>query len=144
MTSHDTGSTGTPGTPRATAPPARGERAQQRRGVLKQGGGRALDAPEEIKNVLQPVKGRRLFTVVPEETADPERFRSLAGEVTEAQGRQYNDRRWHTHEGDLLVHDGQTYALTNQWGKKWLEAMELLKERFPQVGLRWEPTSSDE
>ena len=101
-------------------------------------------APEEIKNVLQPVKGRRLFTVVPEETADPERFRSLAGEVTEAQGRQYNDRRWHTHEGDLLVHDGQTYALTNQWGKKWLEAMELLKERFPQVGLRWEPTSLDE
>lgn len=101
-------------------------------------------APELIKKVLQPVKGQRLFTVVPEETADPERFRALAVEITAADGRQFDDRRWHTHEGDLLVHDGHTYALTNQWGKRWLEAMEMLKQRFPQVELRWEPTSLNE
>ena len=93
-------------------------------------------SPEEIAQVLEPIKGRRLFKVVPE---DLERFRTLDGE---AEGRQYADRRWQTDQGDLLVHQGQTYALTNQWGKRWLEAMELLKERFPQVELSWEPSAS--
>ena len=62
-------------------------------------------SPEEIAQVLEPIKGRRLFKVVPEETEDPERFRTLDGE---AEGRQYADRRWQTDQGDLLVHQGQT------------------------------------
>ena len=95
-------------------------------------------SPEEITQVLQPIKGHRLFKVVLEETEDPERFRSLATKVSAAKGQSYDDRRWHTAQGDLLVHEGQTYALTNQWGKRWLDAMKLLKERFPQVELHWE------
>ena len=95
-------------------------------------------SPEEITQVLQPIKSRRLFKFVLEETEDPKRFRNLATEASAAEGRGYDDRRWHTAQGDLLVHEGQTYALTNQWGKRWLEAMKLLKERFPQVELRWE------
>ena len=91
-------------------------------------------SPEEITQVLQPTKRNLLFKVVPKETKDPERFRNLATEVS----RGYDDTRWHTAQGDLLVHEGQTYALTNEWGKRWLEDMKLLKERFPQVELRWE------
>ena len=94
--------------------------------------------------VLQPIKGRRLFKVVPEETDDSERFKTLAAEATAAEGRQYADSRWHTSQGDLLVHEGKTYALTNQWGKRWLETMELLKERFPQVELGWEPSTRED
>ena len=101
-------------------------------------------SPEEITQVLQPIKGRRLFKVVPEETDDSERFRTLAAEATAAEGRQYADNRWHTNQGDLLVHKGQTYALTNQWGRRWLEAMELLKERFPRVELGWEPSTRED
>ena len=95
-------------------------------------------SPEEITQVLQPIKGRQLFKVVLEETEDPERFRNLATKASAAKGRGYDDRRWHTGQGELLVHEGQTYALTNQWGKSWLDAMKLLKKRFPQVELRWE------
>ena len=95
-------------------------------------------SPEKIAQVLQPLKGHRLFKVIQEGTEDPERFRNLATEASAAEGKRYDDGRWHTAQNDLLVHEGQTYALTNQWGKSWLEAMKLLKERFPQVELRWE------
>ena len=95
-------------------------------------------SPEEIAQVMRPLKGQRLFKVIQEETEDTEQFRNLATRASAAKGRGYDDRRWHTAQDDLLVHEGQTYALTNQWGKRWLDAMKLLKERFPQVELRWE------
>ena len=50
---------------RASAPgmasPVPTDRRERVKGIVSQG-----IAPEEIKNVLQPVKGRRLFTVVPD------------------------------------------------------------------------------
>ena len=72
-------------------------------------------SPEEITQVLQPIKGRQLFKVVLEETEDPERFRNLATKASAAKGRGYDDRRWHTSgQGELLVHEGQTYALDDE------------------------------
>ena len=37
-------------------------------------------------------------------------FRSLATKVSAAKGQSYDDRRWHTAQGDLLVHEGQTFT----------------------------------
>ena len=93
-------------------------------------------SPDDIAKVIEETGKRGLFKVVQEATKDPERFRTLA-----AEGGQYDDRRWHT--GDLLVYKGKTYALTTNWGgRRWFKAMELLKERFPDVGLQWSPCSS--
>ena len=93
-------------------------------------------SPDDIAKVIEETGKRGLFKVVQEATKDPERFRTLA-----AEGGQYDDRRWHT--GDLLVYKGKTYALTKKWGGgRWFKAMELLKERFPDVGLQWSPCSS--
>ena len=100
-------------------------------------------SPDDIAKVIEETGKGGLFKVVPEATKDPERFRTLAVVVTTAEGRQYKDSRWHTDTGDLLVYKGKTYALTNQWGRrKWLKAMELLQERFPDVGLQWSPCLS--
>lgn len=58
-------------------------------------------------------------------------------------GPKYNERRWHTHEGDLIVHGGRTYAMSNQWGRRWAERMARLKESYPELGLEWKPSAED-
>ncbi|MCA9444452.1 MAG: hypothetical protein KC964_26940 [Candidatus Omnitrophica bacterium] len=97
--------------------------------------------PSEIERILTPIKGNRIWKVVVGETSNPEEFKSWAIAESEANGKRYDDRRWHTNEGDLFIQDGQTYAFTNQWGGSWLEGMELLKEAFPQIDLNWTPAS---
>ena len=76
------------------------------------------------------------------ETHDVEKFRELATADAASGGRSYDDRRWHTRDGDLIAYDGKTYALSNQWGRRWPRAMELLKERHPELHLEWIPTET--
>ena len=61
-----------------------------------------------------------------------------------AEGKRYDDRRWHTSDGDLLAFGGRTYALTNQWGIRWPAVMQSLKERFPDVEISWSPCAPDD
>ena len=98
-------------------------------------------SPEEITDVFAPVRSKRTWRVVEGETSDVERFRSLAAADAEAKGRRYDDRRWHTRAGDLFTHKGRTYAFSNQWGRTWPPAMELLRDRYPDLGLDWSPSA---
>ena len=96
-------------------------------------------SPDEIAEVLFPVRGKRAWRSIDAETADAEEFKALAAADARSKGRRYDDRRWHTKDGDLVANQGRTYAFSNQWGSRWPEAMELLKGRFPEIGLAWEP-----
>lgn len=99
-------------------------------------------APEEIARGM----GRsmtRLWRSVDGEVTNPDEFHVLAAADAPNVGSKYNPRRYHTHEGDLVTHDGRTYALTNQWGSRWAEAMGELKKNFPELGLDWSPSSEE-
>ncbi len=90
--------------------------------------------------MLTPAKGKRSWRTVEGEIRNVEEFNQRAAVDAEAGGASYNPRRWHTDQGDLFVHDGKTYVFSNQWGRSWPGAMELLKERYPDIGLEWIPT----
>lgn len=44
-------------------------------------------------------------------------------------------KRYFCKRDELFVVDGATYALTNQWGKSAIKAVELLSERYPNLHL---------
>jgi len=100
-------------------------------------------APEEISAAV----GERFFE---------RRFRGGAqGHLTESEfveamslirrgkGKTFDPRRWYTQDDELICHDGQTYAFSNQWGgQKWLTAMKALTRGFPSADIRFDPTGS--
>ena len=71
-------------------------------------------------------------------------FRSVDGELSEEQfamqlkaiaasgGKSFDGRRNFCGEGELIVHGGKTYAFSNQWGNRTLEAMDKLIQKFSE------------
>jgi hypothetical protein len=54
----------------------------------------------------------------------------------------YDPRRWFSEDDELVHADGKTYAFSNQWGgARWLMAMALLKEKFPDFKIDFSPVS---
>jgi len=99
-------------------------------------------SPDEIAEVLSAIRKGRLWRVVDGRCADVEEFKARAGADAAAKGRVYDDRRWHTRDGDLIVHGDKTYALSNQWGRSWPAAMKALQQRFPELGLELVPATA--
>jgi hypothetical protein len=50
-------------------------------------------------------------------------------------GRVPKAKRFFSKEGQLFHHGGKTYVLSNQWGDRTLEAIELLVEKFPALNI---------
>jgi hypothetical protein len=48
-----------------------------------------------------------------------------------AKSKTFEERRFYHDDGELLHHNGRTYAFTNQWGSHTLEAIDQLIEAFP-------------
>jgi hypothetical protein len=42
-------------------------------------------------------------------------------------------KRYFCSQGELFVVDGKTYAMTNQWGVRTLEAVDLLSKKYPEM-----------
>ena len=99
----------------------------------------ASDVPLfDIQKLFLQLGHGKAFLVIEQETEEVEEFLSLAASALEARGETYNNRRWHTAPGDLMVSNGQTFALANQWGgKRWLELMEVLQRTYPEIRLEY-------
>lgn len=50
-------------------------------------------------------------------------------------------RRFFSKEDELFHVDGKTYLLTNQWGKRALEAVEMLRDNYPELSISVAPVS---
>lgn len=78
-------------------------------------------------------------------------FREAAGDLNEQDfieavqqsHKTFSPRRWFTADNELLHHGGQTYALSNQWGKNWwTPAMKALAKNFPEAKIQWSETDA--
>ena len=70
-------------------------------------------------------------------------FRSAIGEMSEEEftiqlksnalsgGKSFDESRYFCAGGELIIHEGKTYAFTNQWGTPTLKAMDDLINAFP-------------
>ena len=78
-------------------------------------------------------------------------FRGAAGDLNEQDfieavqqsHKTFSPHRWFTADNELLHHGGQTYALSNQWGKDWwTPAMKALAKNFPEAKIQWSETDA--
>ena len=47
-------------------------------------------------------------------------------------------KRYFCKQDELFVMDGKNYAMTNQWGLRTLEAVDLLKAKYPDLKINIE------
>ena len=52
-------------------------------------------------------------------------------------GRSFEERRFYCDDGELFHHNGKTYAFTNQWGTRCIEAIVQLIETFPDEAIEY-------
>jgi len=97
-------------------------------------------SPEQIHSVLS-WRGSGLWRTV-DGIVDSDKFVAQA-ELDEALGGPAFDApRWYQADGELIVHDGRTYAMTKMWGERTEEAIRALLKAFP--GYKIQVTPSDE
>lgn len=95
--------------------------------------------PEEIIDV---VGWRRtsMFRSV-DGVVGPEEFVALAIQNAEKEGKRFAERRFFLGDDELIVSENRTYAFTNQWGNRTIEAIERLKEAFHDSNIRYQKSS---
>ena len=54
-------------------------------------------------------------------------------------GKVKKHRRFFSKEDEIFHVDGKTYLLTNQWGKRALEAVEVLRDNYPELSISVTP-----
>jgi len=99
-------------------------------------------APEKIAALFDWRPKRVWFAVSGE--ANEEQFDQLARAKAEAEDSTFNPKRWFCEDDELLRTSGKTYAFSKQWGNRWLEAMDRLKENFPTHNIEFKAVTSDE
>jgi len=52
-------------------------------------------------------------------------------------GRSFEERRFYCDDDELFHHDGKTYAFTNQWGNRCIEAIDQLIEAFANTAISY-------
>jgi len=66
---------------------------------------------------------------------DADQFAVKMEEAAFNGGKAWAARRWHATESSLIVSEGRTWAITNQWGNRTGEAIDALIARWPQAGV---------
>ncbi|WKZ39617.1 MAG: hypothetical protein QY328_15255 [Anaerolineales bacterium] len=60
-------------------------------------------------------------------------FESAAITRRESEGRIFEKGRWFCDDGELIRSNGKTWAFSKMWGDKWILAMNILKDNFPDA-----------
>ena len=94
--------------------------------------------PEQVADIIFWRK-KNLFYCFNEELNEEQVIARLAEE--NKGGAVPKHRRYFSKEDELFHLDGKTYLLTNQWGLKTLEAVELLKNTFTDIEVEVVPVS---
>lgn len=97
-------------------------------------------APEAVAEACGRRMNRALRWVHGE--VDPEEFARLALQSGAELGKRFDPIRWFCSDGELLHVGGRTYAFSSQWGgADWQEAMNSLRETFPNLRIAFAPSS---
>jgi hypothetical protein len=72
----------------------------------------------------------------------PEEFREKASELKTQLGTAFNLRRFFTEDDKLFVVNGVTYALSNQWGRYDLPALDKLIGQYPEANISYTKASA--
>jgi hypothetical protein len=89
--------------------------------------------PESITAIIHWRSNDMFFEVNGEKSS--EEFIKDATVKQETKGKNFDKGRWFCKSGELIIQHGKTYALSNQWGALWLNAINRLKKEFPEANI---------
>ena len=96
-------------------------------------------SPGKVAEQCGPQAKRALVSVDGEVNAED--FKQHAAEVLSREGRSFDPIRYFCDDETLLHFDGRTYAFLNQWGgPNWKQAMDNLREAFPDKKIEFAPS----
>ena len=93
-------------------------------------------SPEAIMDVVDWRK-TTMFRAV-DGVVGAEEFMRSAAEKAEGEGRRFDPRRYFVDDDELIRTENRTYAFTNQWGHRTLQAIDLLKQFFSATEISYE------
>ncbi|MFO1053953.1 MAG: hypothetical protein U1F36_17185 [Planctomycetota bacterium] len=111
--------------------------------VVKALFGRGVSPDEIMATLAEAGRTTRVFCAVEGSITDPDEFVQRASEQATAAGGAFRSGRWHIKPADLMVSNGQTFVLSNQWGGRWVDCMQALAKRFPQVRLQFNAVAQE-
>lgn len=85
---------------------------------------------------------KSIFFIIDGECSSEELLRRAA-EKMDAKGRNFDPGRFFCGNGELIVQDGKTYALTKMWGFRWKEALRVLAEAYPEAQIEFGPSQAE-
>jgi hypothetical protein len=96
--------------------------------------------PDEIGNLFDWRANRVWYSV--NAAPDAPAFIAIAAAKAEGGGPAFDHTRWFCAGDQLVRANGKTYAFSKQWGGDgWHRAMSLIKEKYPQFGIEYNPAS---
>src|SRR5260370_19869839 len=93
--------------------------------------------PDSIMKFLP----ERTFLKVPGKCS-PKEFRDKVSELRTPIGTKYSLRRFFTEDDELFFLDGVTYALSNQWSRYHLPALDKLISQYPEASISYTTASA--
>jgi len=97
--------------------------------------------PDQIISRV-PWKKNQMFCYV-EGQLDVEQFVEACQTQLAVEGKQFTPLRWFCGDAQLIISNGRTYSLTNQWGRSTVKAIELLAAAYPQSKISIRPTPTE-
>ena len=85
--------------------------------------------PEELSDTISSCKGNLFISF--DGLLDEERFAEQLMTL-DTGGKHPKTKRYFCKQDELFVDDGKTYSMTNQWGIRTLEAVDLMSSNYPQ------------
>ena len=89
--------------------------------------------PEQIANIISWRRGNLFvcFDGILDEEIFSERLMTL-----DTGGKLPKTKRYFCKQDELFQIDGKTYAMTNQWGNRTVETVDLIKRHYPEMNIR--------
>ena len=95
-------------------------------------------SPEQIASLFAWRANRVWYSV--EGNVNATEFLKLAQAKADNGGGSFDPRRWFCNDDELIHANEKTYAFSHQWGGEgWRNAMNALKEKFPQFNIEFSP-----
>ncbi len=91
-------------------------------------------SPSKIANLIYWRPDRVFFEL--EGIHSPDEFTKLAGD-------KFDQNRWYCKDGELIVHNGKTYAFSSKWGIRWKQAVNIFKKEFPEANIEYRVTQEN-
>ena len=101
-------------------------------------------SPEQVVEAIAYRKPESIITCFAGHVREEDVLQSLNDRMERGKRGRYHPARWFTSEDELIRFGGNTYIVSNQWGRYTERALQNMATRFPQHPIRVESVKQNQ